>query len=349
MPPSKHGLLLRIVWSLVVLTPQQAPAQDQRAYPHGVTPEIDAAIQRGLEYLARTQSRDGVWRGGGQEGAYPVAMTALAGMALLGSGSTPTRGRYWRQVSKATDYLLKQSQPQGVISAPAEEGRSMFGHGFATMFLASVYGMEEDPKRQQQIHDVLTKAVALTARSQSGPGGWLYAPDQSGDEGSVTITQVQALRACRQAGITVPVETIKKAIGYIKKSANPDGGIRYTASGGGPSRPPITAAAVAVLYNAGQYDDPMAEKALQYALKTVPIDGSGNYHHYYSHLYLAQALYQRGGKSWDEYYGKLAKWLQKQQRKDGAWEGDSVGTTYGTAIALTILQLPYAIVPIYQR
>ena len=46
----------------------------------------------------------------------------------------------------------------------------------------------------------------------------------------------------------------------------------------------------------------------------------------------------------------MAKWLrQSQNRTDGSWQGDNVGSTYGTAIALTILQLPWAQVPIYQR
>ena len=47
-------------------------------------------------------------------------------------------------------------------------------------------------------------AIVLISRSQSRDGGWLYTPDDAGDEGSVTITQVQALRACRDAGISVP-------------------------------------------------------------------------------------------------------------------------------------------------
>jgi len=104
---------------------------------------------------------------------------------------------------------------------------------------------------------------------------------------------------------------------------------------------------VAVLYNAGKYDDGMADKALKYAKRTLPISGGG--HHYYAHLYLAQALYQKGGKDWDSYYNKMSAWLLRQQRADGSWMGDGVGTTYGTAIALTILQLPYARLPIYQR
>ncbi len=335
-------------WALGTLL-ASLPAQGQDALPAGITPEMQAAIDRGLEYLARSQSRDGCWRGNGTEGAYPIAMTALAGMALLGQGSTPTRGKYWRNIRNATDFLMKQAQGNGVIAAPAEEGRSMYGHGFATMFLAQVYGMEEDAKRQQQLQLILTKAVQLIARSQSGPGGWYYSPDSGSDEGSVTVTQMQALRACRQAGITVPVKTVDKAVDYIRKSANSDGGIRYSVAGGGESRPAISAAAVAVLYNAGRYDDPMAEKALVYAKRNLPITGAAHGHHFYAHLYLAQALYQKGGKEWDEYFAKMAGSLIRMQRKDGAWEGDGVGSVYGTSIGLTILQLPYALVPIYQR
>lgn len=336
----------RAILSLVLLG---AAGQAQETLPKLVTPEIDKSIRRGLEFLARTQNRDGSWRGSGGEGVYPVAMTALAGMALVGEGSTPTRGKYWRQVRKAVDFLLAQAQSNGLITMPAEEGRSMYGHGFATMFLAQVYGMEEDPQRQERLHAVLSKAVQLTARAQSGPGGWYYTADSGMDEGSVTVTQMQALRACRNAGITVPVQTVQKAVGYIKKSANSDGGIRYSATSGGEGRAPITAAAVAVMYNAGKYDDPLAEKSLAYALRTLPVDGRNQGHHYYAHLYLAQALYQRGGQDWERYYPKMAAWLQRQQSSDGSWMGDGVGTTYGTAIALTILQLPYALVPIYQR
>ena len=95
---------------------------------------------------------------------------------------------------KAVDFLISNAHPNGLITAFAEEGRSMYGHGFATLFLAQVYGMEEDANRQQRLHRVLTKAVELIARSQSTYGGWYYTPDSGSDEGSVTVTQLQALR-----------------------------------------------------------------------------------------------------------------------------------------------------------
>ncbi len=342
------ALLAAITLSLVPVVAQTS-GNGVRVRPEGVTQEIEAAIQRGLQYLARTQNPDGSWRSAGRRGTYPTAMTALAGMALIGSGSTPTRGQYWLQVRRATSFLLSCSQGDGVITVANEEGRSMYGHGFSTMFLAQAYGMEEDQRRQRKIHDVLTRAVRLISRSQSRAGGWLYTPESNGDEGSVTITQIQSLRACRNAGITVPTKTIENAVKYIHKSANPDGSIRYSAHSGGGGRAPITAAAVAVLYNAGRYDDPIAEKALKYSRKTLPVHGSGNGHHYYAQLYLAQANYQKNDAEWPKYYAKMAAWLLKQQQRDGSWNGDGVGTTYGTSIALTILQLPYSYVPIYQR
>ena len=314
----------------------------QVAYPPLVDKAVHDSIQRGLAWLARNQANDGSWRKNGGYGSYPAAMTGLAGMALIASGSTPTRGRYWREVRQSVDFLIRHSDPRtGVISVPAEEGRSMYGHGFGTLYLASVYGMEEDLKKQIKLKRVLDKAVKLVASAQSSVGGWIYTPDSNSDEGSVTVTQVQALRACRMSGIVVDKVTIDRAVHYIKRCQTSDGGIRYSLNSGGGSRPAITAAGVAVLYNAGVYDDqPFAEKAYAYCKKHISVSTDSGGHHYYAHLYWAQAVYQRGGQDWKDYYTKMSKWLMRQQEKDASWDGDGVGAVYGTSIALTILQLP---------
>ena len=96
-------------------------------------------------------------------------------------------------------------------------------------------------------------------------------------------------------------------------------------------------------------DQPFVDKAMKYVMKHVSPTSDNTGHHYYTQLYFAQALYQRGGKDWDDYYAKFSSWLLRQQKKDGSWEGDGVGSVYGTAIALIILQLLYSLVPIYQR
>ncbi len=320
-----------------------------RSRPKGVSFQVEKSIHRGLRFLARTQNGDGSWNNNGGYGRYPTAMTALAGMAFLGSGSTSTRGPYATNIRKATDFLLNNSQSSGLIATPAESGNCMHGHGFATMFLAEVYGNEESHRRQFKIRDALHKAIRLTSRSQSRAGGWLYSPNQDADEGSVTVTQIQALRACRNAGVHVPPSTIKRAIQYIERTSRPDGSINYSLQSNWGPRPAITAAAVATLYNAGKYDSPLAARSMRFCDQNLSVYQTQSGHYFYAHLYYAQAKYQQGGSGWSNYFKEISDTLLSRQQGDGAWMGDHVGTTYGTSLALTILQLPYQYVSIYQR
>ena len=79
----------------------------------------------------------------------------------------------------------------------------MHGHGFALLFLASVYGMITKDSLRRQVGEAVRKAVTLTSQGQSAQGGWTYIPG-AGDEGSVTVTQVQALGRRRTPGSSSP-------------------------------------------------------------------------------------------------------------------------------------------------
>ena len=77
-----------------------------------------------------------------------------------------------------------------------------------------VVAQEEDGERRKKLEDVLTRGADFTAKAQTNRGGWGYVSAKDGggfDEGSTTITQLQALRAARNAGIAVPREIIEKA------------------------------------------------------------------------------------------------------------------------------------------
>src|SRR4029079_17152053 len=177
-------------------------------------------------------------------------------------------------------------------------------------------------------------------------------PTSGGDEGSVTITQLQGLRACRNAGIAVPKRIVDRALGYLDKSAMPDGRVAYRSDRMPPSRPPITAAAVACWYNAGQYDNKNAKNALEYVKRTIGRGGSQSAtwgHYFYAHFYMAQVMWLSGPNDWEWYFPTMRDRLLATQASDGSWDGDSVGKTYGTAIALIILQMPYQYLPILQR
>ena len=85
--------------ALAVTAVPSAPTQaeegsDVLERPPHVTPRTEQAIERGVAFLAKQQRRDGSFSEGGAMGSYPTAMTSLAGMAFLGHGDAPRRGRY---------------------------------------------------------------------------------------------------------------------------------------------------------------------------------------------------------------------------------------------------------------
>jgi squalene cyclase len=316
----------------------------------------ERAVNRGLEWLASQQSGRGTARGLGHwtatGGRYPTAMTALAGIALLCEGSTTTTGRFAPNIRRAVDYLVSRSQPNGLIGDPEQDDRYTYGHGFAMLFLSQVLGEEEDAARREELIEVLRRAVEFTARAQTSAGGWGYvsaADGQDFDEGSTTVTQVQGLRGCRDAGIVVPKEIIDRAIAYIRRCTLPDGGVQYNSHGGG-GRPAITAAAIACLFSAGEYDSPYVQKLFAYCqrhLDNLSDRGLGHWH--YAHYYYAQALYRRGGEEWRQYRDRLYARLIREQNPDGSWTQGYIGPVYTTALNLTMLQLEKATLPIYQR
>ncbi len=321
----------------------------------GPNADVDRAIARGLDWLAAHQSRIGHWTANGD--AYPTAMTALAGTAMLCEGSTTTQGKYAPNISRAVEYLISHSRSNGLIGDPNRDDRYTYGHGYSMLFLSQVLGEEEDAARREQLVDVLSLRSAVHRPAQTAAGGWGYVSAKDGggfDEGSTTITQVQGLRGCRNAGIPVPKEIIDKAVKYIKDGTGADGGVRYSSqSGGGGGRPPITAAAIACLYNAGDYDSEFVPKLLEYCRRNFANDrgndGMLSGHWHYAHYYYAQVLYREGGKNWEEYRDKIFRRIVSEAGSDGSWSQGYIGTVYTTAVNLTILQLPKGALPIYQR
>lgn len=316
----------------------------------------DRLTAGGLRWLASTQSRLGSWEAGGR---YPAAMTALAGMALLAEGSTPSGGRYAPELRRAVDYLVVQARPNGLIGDPLRDDRYTYGHGFGMLFLSQVLGEEEDARRRDDLVRVLTAAVAFTGQAQTAAGGWGYVSARDGngfDEGSTTVTQVQGLRGCRNAGIAVPKKTIDRAVAYIHGCTQKDGGVQYSTKGGN-GRPAITAAALACLYEAGQHDDQYLPRMKDYCrLRLGGDDASNQGHWHYANFYYSQVQYREGGTTWDEYRQRIfAKLMADAAPVDTPlgpgyrWSQGYIGPVYTTALNLIMLQLDDACLPIYQR
>src|SRR5690606_6423200 len=148
--------------------------------------------------------------------------------------------------------------------------------GFATMFLAEVYGVT----LETELREKLGKAVALIIRTQNPDGGWRYLPQPSEADISVTVCQMMALRAARNAGFHVPTETVDACIEYVKRSQSADGGFMYLIQGG-PSAFPRSAAGIVALYSAGVYEGPEIEQGLHYVMDFLPRGGAASRESHY--------------------------------------------------------------------
>lgn len=322
------------------------------------TPRSEAAVNRGLAFLSVRQEVDGHWRSGVLKGE--VGITALAILAYLAAGHQPGRGRYGVVMSLATDYLANSVRMDGSFPAPGlirggQGAQPMYGHGFGTLALAEVYGMT----RRRDLKPRLEAAVRLIEESQNQDGtpwrdgGWRYQPHQSDADISVTVVQILALRAARNAGVRVAQSTIDRAVSYIRRCSNrSDGGFSYQV-GQQQSGPARTGAAVLSLLMAGLRNTPECQGGLNY-LQHNSLDRSNEWpyreHFYYALYYVTQAMYQAGGGYWRGWYPRVRDYLVKIQLNDGSWSHWSeAGPEYATAMAVLVLQVPAGLLPIYQK
>lgn len=336
-----------------------------------ITNETQAAIDRGLVFLTRSQSGDGSYSD--YQGPN-AAISGLSGLALMAGGYQPGRGIHGRTITRSMDYLINRAnsgRPTGYLIGGDQLGHSggMYQHGFASLFLSELHGMLPDPAQQRRLRDALEKAIAVIIQSQNSLGGWRYTPYPSEADVSVTVAQLMALRAARNAGIFVPKSTVDAAVNYIKACQQPDGGFCYIKGqdvmGSAFAR---SAAALVGLYCAGIYEGEPIDKALKYLMQFLPGqravggggfgmgggfrgDFRGDRYYFYAHYYAALAMWTAGGNYWAEWFPAIRDELLNRARSapSQVWTDTAHGSSYGSAMACIILQLPNNYLPILQK
>ena len=304
-----------------------------------VTPELEQAVSRGLNYLARTQTPQGCWPDtyGSVSGVVGLAM-----MTFLAHGERPDEGRYGKVIRRAVDYIVKNQQANGLLSA---QNRSpMYSHGFATLALGEVYGMIDDRGGGPPPNT----APGLLVRCHPARGGWLYRVGHPRPHTTVTGCQMMALRAAANAGIEVPHATIKRGVAYYRKCFCPGGGFGYT----GPSSPgnALSGIGLLILSLSGEYRSKEAKATADLLFRGGGRAGMAG--HFYMSYYCSQAMYQAGGKYWEHWNTRYTPGIIEMQRPDGSWDGGGGrggGPTCCTAMALLSLEINYNFLPIYQR
>ena len=306
-----------------------------------VTPELERAVTRGLDYLASTQRPDGSWPG--QYGQLS-GVVGLSMMAFLAHGEQPGEGKYRDVIPRAVDFIISTQASNGLL-AGKNQMSPMYSHGFATLALAEVYGMTDD----KRVGKALEKAVGLilSSQAQNPQGAWRYSVDSRDADTTVAGSQMLALRAAATAGIEVPLEAVQKGVQFYKRCYCPGGGFGYTGNSG----PNAIRAGIGllILSLSGEYRSPEAKATADYLYYADKGTSTGG-HFYYMCYYCSQAMRQAGGKYWHQWNREMTPRIMSLQQANGSWGGQgSTGAVLNTAMALLSIEINYDYLPIYQR
>ncbi|WP_197526227.1 prenyltransferase/squalene oxidase repeat-containing protein [Botrimarina colliarenosi] len=348
----------------------------------GGSPASEAAVARGLKWMAEHQNPDGTWslvhnvgacRGrcdhpGKVPGKDPfgdslASATGLALLPFLGAGETHEHGRYRRVIRNGLRALVRLGEidEDNPGLSWSDSGR-MYAHGISAIALCEAYGLTKDP----DLRAPAQAAIAYLAYAQDPQGGgWRYTAQQPGDT-SVTGWQIMALKSGVLASLQAPKRVASRATAFLDSASTADGtrygylaapepveGEEAPAYNGTP-----TLSAVGLLcrmYLGWDQSDERLKQGVERLAKEGP--RSGNFYHNY---YAAQAIFHHTGgvgPVWREWNDAVRDQLVEQQstrgHERGSWwvEGphnDRGGRLYTTAMATMTLEVYYRYLPLYQ-
>jgi hypothetical protein len=356
---------------------RQAPNRLQLVQTYGADAETEAAVEKGLAWLARAQSSDGSWiaslHGAGTEtralgeyrhGTGARADTGISGLALLAflsAGHTHRAGEYRPVVAAGLNYLVRAQLPSGDLSGAKQVGSDpsvvyarMYCHSIASLALAEAYAMTRDPDLQP----ALLKAVQYSIRAQDvRGGGWRYRPGEAGDL-SQFGWQALLLRSVERSGIGVPLEVQARMRRFLDAcAAGSHGGLaRYMPYEGRPTAT-MTAEGLACRLLINYPHSPSAQaEALHMIAQHLPGTEPDNVYYWY---YATLALFQLQDENWRIWNDALKARLLSTQLpgthpQAGSWDPDTLwggygGRVYSTALSCLCLEVYYRYLPMYQH
>ncbi len=360
--PARMDLAIPIEEKVIPQAPfilRDKEVRERSVEANGGTKESEAAVERGLDWLAAHQNPGGSWSlqnfhanckhprcaDVGSVTADPAG-TGLALLPFLGAGHTHKTGKHRQAVARALDWLVTNQRANGTWLAP-EDARPMYGHGMASIALCEAYGMTKDAK----LREPAQKALDFIVKAQHAPsGGWRYQPNQPADT-SVVGWQMMALKSGEMAGLTVPPKVFD---GIKKWLASVEANGRFGYQSKNPS-PAMTAQGLLSLqYLGARRDDPRMRAGTDYLLANLPKADDTSYYWYHA----TQVMYHTQGKHWKAWNGKMRDMLVSSQNTQGALAGSwkpidyrekPGGRLYATALRLLMLEVYYRHLSLYQQ
>jgi hypothetical protein len=193
---------------------------------------LSASAEKALQWLVEHQLPNGAWgqgeesatMGGGQglRSTGSVADTGMSAMALLRSGSSPSKGRHQRSVARAVEFVLSQVEEADeeslyVTNVRGTRVQAKIGPYIDTFvaatFLAEVKDRMPDASSRARVEKALAKIVRKIRRNQQADGsfagaGWAPVLSQG--------MAAKGINRAAQAGVDVPPEVQARAEEYAK-------------------------------------------------------------------------------------------------------------------------------------
>ena len=345
---------------------------------------VDTSVAKGLEWLADQQHKNGSFPTvpQGQPG-----VTSLGVLAFLSHGHLPGEGPYGQVLEDAIDYIQSCQKTSGLLSLVAPRNTELtrnvsvhiggpisYNHAISSLALSEVYSLQ-GTQQAKEIQAIVERSVEVSLVMQKWDkprrediGGWRYIhpfPRRIDSDLSVTGWYLMSLRSAKNAGFDVPQQPIDDAVEYVRRCYRKDYGVfNYSATREDRRSRAMGGAGVLALAHAGFHNSEEAQAAGDWVLEhnfdrynqierfNQRSPYKDRYH--YSVFNCSQAMYQLGGRHWQEFYPRTVQTLVENQRSNGSWapEGnrDGVfGSAYTTSLVLLAMAAPNQLLPIFQR
>jgi hypothetical protein len=342
--------------------------------------KTEEAVERGLEFLARSQQEDGSWSFQKFAGATDddtgmihsdTAATGLALMAFLGGGYDHFEDKHRDTVRRGLHFLLRQQTDNGdlYMAQDPESHRSawLYSHAIASIALTEALGMTGD----QELRLPAQRAIDFIEAAQDRQyGGWRYEPGVDSDT-SVAGWQLMALKSGELAGLTVQRGTYDAARKWLDRAQVRGDGSQYTYNPTQPNkqyltdqrRPTMTSVGLLMrLYLGWDRTRPEFKRGAEHILQYPAAYGTSSnpmrdtYYWYYA----TQFMFHMRGDYWQRWNNTLYPLLIGSQITQGAlsgsWNpggniadrwGPQGGRIYVTTMNLLSLEVYYRHLPIY--
>lgn len=330
----------------------------------GGTTLTEAAVSRGLRWLAKQQFPEGRWKleefprteNGRATSAgatrTDTGATALALLPFLGAGQTPRSGIYRDNVARGLRWLLSVQKENGDLRHDSPSNTGMYAHGQAAIVLCEAFvcsGGDEVLRGPAQ------RSIDFIVAAQHPDGGWRYEPGEAGDT-SVLGWQLMALQSAKNAGLHVPQHTLDNAANFLS-TVESQGGAFYSYL---PDQSPTHVMSAEALLCRMYLGRRPEHAGMQFGLKALlrqhpPKENAPDIYYWY---YATQAFHHYGGREWDQWNRQMRDILVFSQEQRGAnagsWDPEgphagSGGRLYMTSLATCTLEVYYRHLPIFRR